>query len=369
MARKGAKIVEAPGEGASVPSLDRLVRGDADALRKMLRNNLGAAAVPEPEAISHVETRSTGLQSLDLALGIGGYPKGRMSYIAGPKHSGKTALALLGVAAEQLADPEAILAIVDIEHAYSESLASVCGVDISPERFIVIRPESAEQACDAALNLMGFTSKDKGRTWQRESQSVNGIIYDSWAGSPTENVGLAELARVGAARMPHLSMSISRANCLFWMINQIRLKPGVMFGNPEYEPGGEALKHAYSIHLQVHKIGEVEKDSAGIQIGHTMKIFIAKNKCGPGYRTVHANLNYFSGFDRVKDAFAACAQLGVDFKESPGGNILVFASDNHGDPIAVRANGEKAFLESLRLDVGAQEALYAFTRGLIAQNG
>jgi recombination protein RecA len=353
------KTDDAKASSASVGTID------ADALRAGLRKIQGDRAVPEPENLLNVPVTSTGLVSLDLALGIGGYPKGRMTYMAGPKHVGKTVLALLGVATIQRDDPTAVGAIIDVEHAYTESLAKVCGVDTDPARFIVIRPETAEKAIDAALYLMGFDTKDDGRTWNQARPSIAAIIYDSWAGSPTEEVGMAVLARVGAERLPHLSMCISRADCTFFMINQIRMKPGQMFGNPEYEPGGEALKHAYSIQLQLHKVGEVQKDASGVQCGHTIKVFIAKNKCAPGYKTVYVDLNYFSGFDAVKDAFSAAQLLGLDFKEKAGGNILLFSGEYEGETCEIRANGETNFLNALRTDAVAGAAFLEYVSAQI----
>lgn len=335
---------------------------DAGFYRNLISSKVNAEAVPDVLAVSSVQSASSGLRSLDLALGIGGWARGRINYIAGPQHSGKTALALLEVAVEQQRDAEAVCAIIDIEHAYSESLAQVLGVDTSPDRFLVIRPETAEEACKVAMYLMGYECDAKGRVWKQVRKGCSVIIYDSWAGSPTEEVGMATLARVGAEWWPKLSMTVGRSNTLFFCINQIREKPGVMFGNPEYEPGGRALEHARSIQVQVHKVGEVEKDGAGVRIGHDIKVYIAKNKLAPPFKTAYVHLNYYSGFDLLADAKSTLDLLKVSLKETEGGNILVFES---GD-VKVRANGEKAFLDEIRFDPEAAEAFLSYVDQQIA---
>lgn len=331
---------------------------DADGLRALLSKSLGKEAVPDPLGVSKVDVYSTGLVSLDRALGVGGWAKARIHMIAGPQHSGKTALALLGVATLQREKPDAICAIIDIEGAYSESLAQLVGVNTDPARFIVIRPATAEQSCMAALNLMGLESKDDGRTWTRVRPSIDGIIYDSWAGSPTEEVGMAVLAREGSKWWPKVSLEVTRSGVVFWLINQIRFKPGVMFGNPEYDPGGEAVKHARSTYLQVHAVGDKQKNSVGEQIGHQVKLYVAKNKVAPPFKTVYAMLNYFTGFDQLADAYMVLEQKGIDLRETPGGNILKFSHNDN----TVRENGKDKFLDALRGDPDMAEAFVEFAQ-------
>jgi len=346
--------------GASAPADNRL---SAATLRKVLEDTIGSESVPDPSYLARVDTCSTGLLSLDYGLGVGGWALGRIHSIEGPEHSGKTALALLGTAQVQKQYPNDLTAIVDIESTFSESLAKVCGVDTNPERFIVVRPESAEQALDACLRLLGLEPDDKGRNWSRKRPPVRSIIYDSWAGSPTEAVGLAELARVGAERLPHLNMQVQRSKAIFWMVNQIREKPGVTYGDPRYSPGGKALKHMQTTRVWVDKNGPVEKDASNRRIGHTIKIDVQKNKLAPPFAVVFVDLNYYTGFDQISDVYALADKLGLQLKESEGGNIICFDyKDAEGEAQKIRENGVANFINALRGDPDAAEAFLKFVK-------
>jgi len=355
MAAKKSADKKAVGVAKATPSSSK--SHDANFYRRLLADTLGKDSVPDPLAVTQVDVYPTGLPSLDRALGVGGWAKGRIHMIAGPQHSGKTALALLGVATIQRAKPDSICAIIDIEGAYSESLAELVGVDVNPDRFIVIRPDTAEASCMAALSLMGLDSKDKGRTWQRVRPSIDALIYDSWAGSPTDEVGMATLARAGSVWWPKVSLEVTKSKVVFFLVNQIRLKPGVMFGNPEYDPGGEAVKHARSTFLKVHAVGDKGKDAYGAQIWHTLKLYVAKNKVAPPFKTVYAVLHYKNGFDQLADAYSLLEQKGVSMLETVGGNMHVFSYTPEGmKPVKIRANGKDKFLDELRFDPEAAEA-------------
>lgn len=337
------------------------VRKLAEELRASLRNGVGADALPDPLAQGHITAHTSGLLSLDLALGVGGWPRGRVNYLAGPKSSGKTTLTLKKIAVEQQRVPDAVHALVDVEQAYSESLAHLCEVDTDPNRFIVVQPDTAEDAFKASMLLMGFDSSDKGRTWDQKRSPVSTLVYDSWAGSPTEEVGMATLARVGSMWWPKMASCIRKSDLLFFVINQIRMKPGVLFGNPEYEPGGEALQHAISgARITVHKV-EVEKNSDKREIGHTMSVKIGKSKVGAPGGMAKLRFNYYTGFDYLSDAMSVLDLRKVSLKEKADGNVLVFPDPQTGEILA-RGNGEKQFLDELRTDPDAAEKFLAFAR-------
>lgn len=347
-------------EGSQDTAASSDVRKRAEELRSALRSGVGADAIPDPLAQGAVTAHSSGLLSLDIALGIGGWPRGRVCYLAGPKSSGKTTLTLKAIATEQKRVPNAIHALVDVEQAYSESLAHLCEVDTDPDRFIVVQPETAEDAFKACMMLMGYDSDDKGRVWTQKRDSVSTLVYDSWAGSPTEEVGMATLARVGSMWWPKMTSTIRKTDTLFFVINQIRMKPGVMFGNPEYEPGGEALQHAISLRLTVHKT-QVEKDANKREVAHTMLVKVGKNKVAAPHARAELKFNYFTGFDELSDAKSVLDLKGVSLKEREGGNILLFRDPDTGDDL-VRGNGEAAFMDELRTNPDAAEKFLAFAR-------
>lgn len=347
-------------EGSRETAASSDIRKLAAEMRATLRNGVGEDAMPDPLAQGHVTAHTSGLLSLDLALGIGGWPRARVNYLAGPKSSGKTTLTLKKISVEQARLPNSIHALVDVEQAYSESLAHLCEVNTDPDRFIVVQPHTAEDAFKACMMLMGHDTTDKGRTWEQKRQGVSTLVYDSWAGSPTEEVGMATLARVGAMWWPKMTSVIRQTDSLFFVINQIRLKPGVVFGNPEYEPGGEALQHAISMRATVHKV-EVEKNADKREIGHMMKVKIGKNKVGAPGGEAKLRFNYYTGFDYLSDAMSVLDFKKVSLKEKPDGNVLVFIDPESGEVLA-RGNGEKAFLDEMRTDPDTAQKFLEYAR-------
>lgn len=307
-------------------------------------SQFGHAAVPDPQALAHVDVISSGSLLLDWALGIGGYPRGRIVTFAGPQHAGKTALALLGVASAQriieaTLNRRARIAIVDSEHAHSNSLAELVGCDTSPDTMTVMRPFVVEEALRMVMWALGLESKDKDRTWQVVDEPADVILFDSWAGSPTEGVGLAELARTGAAWLPTIAAYVNRANALMFITNHIREKPGIMFGNPEYEPGGNAFQHARSVATLVHRT-DVQRNANKQEIAHDLKVDIKKNKLAPPFKRAHLRLDYVTGFDRHLDLVRFFDAIGEPLKESSTGSIYTFGE--------LRANGEAKFVEALK---------------------
>ncbi|MBP0954998.1 MAG: recombinase RecA [Oscillospiraceae bacterium] len=249
----------------------------------------------------NVEAVSTGSMQLDMALGIGGLPKGRIVEIYGPESSGKTTVALHCVAEAQKAGGNA--AFIDVEHALDPVYAKALGVDI--DNLLVSQPDSGEQALEIAEALV-------------RSGAIDCIVLDSVAAMVTKaeidgvmgdtHVGL--LARLMSQAMRKLTSVISRTNCVAIFINQVREKIGVMYGNPETTTGGRALKFYSSVRLEVRK-GEVIKGAGGESIGAQCKVKIVKNKVAPPFKEVVFDLMFGKGIDRTGEVCDMAVNLGV----------------------------------------------------------
>ena len=358
-----AKLQKGPREAA--PGFE----ADANEIRARMAKLTSKESVPDPIAIQEVAVVSSGLLSLDYALGTGGFARGRLHSIEGPEGSGKTALAIHSVAHFQRLHNRSVHAFIDVEHTADYDFFSMLGADIDPRRLIILRPETAEEACAMVMGLMGYAIKDK--LWKRDPSltPVSTITYDSWAGSPTEEVGRAQLARVGSEWIPKIAITAGRTGTTIFWINQIRDNPGVVFGDPRYAPGGRALKHAQTTRLWVSTVN-VEKDEATkMRVAHDLQINVQKNKLAPPFRRVHLHLNYRTGFDRIVDAFTFMEKRGVDLKESKGGNIYTFAftEKESGSGEKVRISGEEAFLDALRGNPGAAQAFLEQAQGYLKQ--
>lgn len=359
-----AKKAKADSTPPPPPSLARehanLLSGMAS-LRERMASQFEKSSVPDPLDLGKVDVISSGSFCLDYALGIGGYPRGRITTFAGPQHAGKTALALLGAASAQrqivaLENRRARIVVIDTEHAHSNSLAELVGCDTSPDTMLVLRPLVAEDALMMTMYALGYESKDKGRTWARVGESADVVLFDSWAGTATEGVGLAELARIGAAWLPTIAAYVNRSNALMFICNHIREKPGVMFGNPEYEPGGNAFQHARSVATLVHRT-DVQRDANKTEIAHDLKVDIKKNKLAPPFKRAFLRLHYTLGFDRALDLVRFFDAVGKPLKESPTSKTYEYQN--------VRAVGEDNFIAALRWDEEAIASLEADARAVI----
>jgi len=295
---------------SAAPAADR--KKALETTMAQIERSFGAGSIMRlgDAASASIEAISTGSLSLDLALGIGGVPKGRIIEIYGPESSGKTTLALHILASAQKDGGTA--AFIDAEHALDPVYARNLGVNI--DELLISQPDTGEQALEITDALV-------------RSGAVDAIVIDSVAALVPRSEIEAEMgdsvvglqARLMSQALRKLTGSISKTNCVVIFINQLREKIGVMYGNPETTTGGRALKFYSSVRLDVRRVETIS--AGGQKVGNRTRVRVTKNKVAPPFREAEFDILYGEGISRLSELVDAAVKLGLIDK---GGSWFTF---------------------------------------------
>ena len=296
----------------------------------------------DENAVQQIEATSTGSLGLDIALGIGGLPKGRIVEIYGPESSGKTTLTLHTVAEEQ--KKGGVCAFVDAEHALDPQYAKKLGVDL--DELLISQPDTGEQALEIVDTLV-------------RSGAVNMIVVDSVAALTPKSELEGDMgdssvgvhARLMSQAMRKLTGSISRSNCMVIFINQIRMKIGVMFGSPETTTGGNALKFYSSVRLDIRRIGAL-KDRDEV-VGNATRVKVVKNKVAPPFKQVEFDIMYGEGISKMGELLDLGVKAGIVDKS---GSWFSYGDERIGQ---VRENAKTFLKENTRISYEIEDKIRA----------